>query len=199
MHSEVYGFPASKSFQFMIALNPIAYVPCDCQRQNGRMANMTTCPWPTFSSTNCARLDNNSPCSSVPESSMSSAFDGNWRTTRVDEPGPAASPATVARPPPPPKPPDPPAPPPPPAPPRPPRPPAPDWPACATLKSLPMLVARPNAVPVLSGSHGDSLSGADIGVVFCATLPARPPRPAAALSATGCAPAPALSTGPELK
>jgi len=37
-----YGFPASKSFQFMIALNPIAYVPCDCQRQNGRIANMTT-------------------------------------------------------------------------------------------------------------------------------------------------------------
>src|SRR5215831_12113566 len=32
---EAYGFPASKSFQFIIALNPIAYVPCDCQRQKG--------------------------------------------------------------------------------------------------------------------------------------------------------------------
>src|SRR5690348_17533926 len=107
----------------MIALNPIAYVPCDCQRQNGRIANITTCPWPTFSSTSCARLDNNSPCSSVPESSMSSGLDGNCITTRVEELGSALRPGTDAGAPPP-KPPNPPGPPPPPAPPRPPRPPA---------------------------------------------------------------------------
>jgi hypothetical protein len=36
------GRPASRSFQFRIALNPRKNVPCVCQRQNGRMANMTT-------------------------------------------------------------------------------------------------------------------------------------------------------------
>lgn len=34
--------PASRSFQFMMALKPSEYVPCVCQRQKGRMANITT-------------------------------------------------------------------------------------------------------------------------------------------------------------
>jgi hypothetical protein len=31
-----------ESFQFAVALKPMAYVPCDCQRQYGRNANITT-------------------------------------------------------------------------------------------------------------------------------------------------------------
>src|SRR5262245_18543031 len=34
--------PASRSFQFMIALNPNPNVPWVCHRQNGRMANKIT-------------------------------------------------------------------------------------------------------------------------------------------------------------
>src|SRR5207249_2938582 len=66
------------------------------------------------------------------------------------------------------------------------------------LKSFPMLVARPFAVPVWSGSHGDSLSSVAMGVVFCVSAPPppRPPRPpAAAVVCTGSAPAPAFNTG----
>jgi len=53
----VAGFPASRSFQFRIALKPRKNVPWVCHRQNGRMANITTWPLPSGASTSWARLD----------------------------------------------------------------------------------------------------------------------------------------------
>ena len=47
--------PAFRSFQFRIALKPRKNVPCVCQRQNGRIANITTWPLPIGASTTCAR------------------------------------------------------------------------------------------------------------------------------------------------
>src|SRR5438270_3225102 len=42
-------FPAFRSFQFKIELNPRMNVPCVCHRQNGRIANITRCPSPICS------------------------------------------------------------------------------------------------------------------------------------------------------
>ena len=55
-------FPASRSFQLRIVLNPRKNVPCVCQRQNGRMANDTTWPWPTVMSTIWAAHTAMLPC-----------------------------------------------------------------------------------------------------------------------------------------
>src|SRR5262245_32484180 len=140
---------------------------------------------------------------------MSSAFAGNWITTRVREFGSAVTPARLCGPRAPPPPPNPPPPNPPPAP-RPPR------PAAARLSSR-LCGSAPYVVPVCAGSQPESLSGTAIGVTFCPCgraafrpgVAAGPPGPPAALGALrvvspaivtgGGAPAPALSTGPELK
>ena len=68
-----------------MALNPRKNVPWVCHRQNGRMANITTCPLPTGASTTWARPARASPWASVPESSMSAGLFGNAITTRGRE------------------------------------------------------------------------------------------------------------------
>ena len=52
---------ALRSFQFMMVLNPMMNVPCVCQRQNGRMVNITTCPLPSGESMTLGRLERFSP------------------------------------------------------------------------------------------------------------------------------------------
>src|SRR6185503_18502391 len=101
--------PASRSFQFRIVLKPRKKFPCVCQRQNGRLANITTWPLPIGASMATARPVIASPPTSSPDKSRSLASVGNESRTR----------GALGLAPPPPRPPNPPPPPPPPRPPRP--------------------------------------------------------------------------------
>src|SRR5450759_5937357 len=74
--------PASRSFQFRIVLKPRKKFPCVCQRQNGRFANITTCPLPIGASMATARPAIASPPTSRPDSSRSFGSVGNDRSTR---------------------------------------------------------------------------------------------------------------------
>src|SRR6185436_1076014 len=74
--------PASRSFQFRIVLKPRKKFPCVCQRQNGRLANITTWPLPIGASMATARPVSASPPTSIPDSNRSLALAGNDSSTR---------------------------------------------------------------------------------------------------------------------
>src|SRR5262245_60092394 len=124
--------PASRWFQFRMALKPRKKFPCVSQRQNGRFANITTWPLPIVESSATGWPAIASPPTRTPDRSRSFGSVGNDSSTRgaCDPPAPprpprppnACAPAGASSPAPasPPRPPRPP--PPPPRPPRPPRP-----------------------------------------------------------------------------
>src|SRR5688572_25124438 len=178
----------------MMVLKPMMYVPWVCHRQNGRIANITTWPFPTGESMTVGRLDRASPPERVPERSMSSACAGNWTTIR----GRMLSSIVGPRPPPAP---NPPPPPPPPPPPRPPRPPGAG--AAAPASAAGWAGALPDGGHIPFGSHVARRSGLAIGFVFCQVPPPRPPPPPpppprpplAAAETCGAAVCPASNSG----
>src|SRR5207249_10009811 len=90
--------PASRSFQFRIVLKPRKKFPCVCQRQNGRLANMMTCPLPIGASIATARPASDSPPTSTPDRSRSFGSLGNCSSTRGAVAG--STPPNPPRPPP---------------------------------------------------------------------------------------------------
>src|SRR5262245_50370735 len=124
--------PASRWFQFRMALKPRKKFPCVSQRQNGRFANITTWPLPIVESSATGWPAIASPPTRTPDRSRSFGSVGNDSSTRgacappapprPPRPPSACAPAGASSPAPasPPRPPRPP--PPPPRPPRPPRP-----------------------------------------------------------------------------
>src|SRR5574341_794450 len=78
----VVGQSTERSFQFRMALNAKAKLPCVSQRQNGRIANSTTCPRPSGTSTTAGRPASSSPATSSPDSRNESRLAWTENTTR---------------------------------------------------------------------------------------------------------------------